>query len=323
MATLDKEIKIIMLKGASGQDGQDGQDGTDGQDGKSSYELAIENELFSGTLAEWINTFATPENYITRGEFQKVTQAQYDALKQAGELIPNCYYLIIDDTTYEDLISAIDEISDNLEALQLNETGSSDFARIINNGNKIELDISFDDNGEVNTSTITLTPDEIKIISGQEVGQAGRYGIKINKDGIYIQEYQEQSLGNETELIQVLFDAQYDIDILKNKHLYKHDIEIYSTGNYQVVFTLYTNSSLSINTIAEITPYIPDRINAGGYVLDTYNQITNTCNVTSVYSMGANELNASYIRYNNTYGRWEAFNETLNGTISDRVTQVY
>lgn len=99
MAVLDKEIRVIALKG---QQGNAGTDGIDGIDGKSSYELAVENELFSGTLEEWIETFATPENYITRTEFQKVTQAQYDAMEQAGTLVPNCYYLIIDDTTAQD-----------------------------------------------------------------------------------------------------------------------------------------------------------------------------------------------------------------------------
>lgn len=93
MGTLDKEIRVIAIQGTKGDNGQDG---------KSSYELAVENELFSGTLEEWIETFSTPENYITRTEFQKVTQAQYDAMAQAGTLIPNCYYLIIDDTTAQD-----------------------------------------------------------------------------------------------------------------------------------------------------------------------------------------------------------------------------
>ena len=115
MGTLDKEIRIIAVKGERGTDGQDGVDGQDGADGKSSYQLAIENELFSGTLEEWIETFATPENYITRGEFQKVTQAQYDALKLAGQLIPNCYYLIIDSTDAEDFEQALEDISNKVD----------------------------------------------------------------------------------------------------------------------------------------------------------------------------------------------------------------
>lgn len=113
MATLDKEIKIMMLKGEKGQNGTDGQDG---QDGKSSYELAVEELHYSGTLEEWIETFATPENYVTRNEFQKVTQAEYDALEQAQELIPDCYYIITDDNSYNDMIDRIEEV----------ETGFSD-----------------------------------------------------------------------------------------------------------------------------------------------------------------------------------------------------
>ena len=103
MATLDKEIKVIALRGTKG---------------KTSYEEAVENELFSGTLEEWISTFATPDNYITRGEFQKVTQAQYDALKQAGQLVENCFYLIVDDTSYDDLNDALEQLQDDLQALQ-------------------------------------------------------------------------------------------------------------------------------------------------------------------------------------------------------------
>lgn len=113
MGNLDKEIRVIAVKGEKGTDGQDGQDGQNGQDGKSSYELAVEEELFSGTLEEWIETFATPENYITRTEFQKVTQAQYDAMAEAGTLVANCYYLIIDDTTateFEDMQTDVADI---------------------------------------------------------------------------------------------------------------------------------------------------------------------------------------------------------------------
>ena len=115
MATLDKEIKIMMLKGEKGQNGTDGQDG---QDGKSSYELAVEELHYSGTLEEWLESFATPENYVTRNEFQKVTQAEYDALVQAHELIPDCYYIITDDTSYDDMIDRIEEVETGFSELE-------------------------------------------------------------------------------------------------------------------------------------------------------------------------------------------------------------
>lgn len=109
MATLDKEIKVIAVKG---------QKGDNGQDGKSSYELAVEELHYSGTLEEWIETYATPENYVTRNEFKKVTQAEYDALEQAGELIPDCYYIITDDETYDELIERIENIESDITEIQ-------------------------------------------------------------------------------------------------------------------------------------------------------------------------------------------------------------
>lgn len=91
-----KEIKVLMLKG---------------EIGKSSYDLAVENLLFSGTLEEWIETFSTPENYITRLEFQKVTQAEYDELVAQEQLIPNAFYLITDDATYDEIMDAISNLT--------------------------------------------------------------------------------------------------------------------------------------------------------------------------------------------------------------------
>ena len=96
MASYDKEIKVVILKGERGY---------------SAYQEAVANNLFSGTLEEWIETYATPDDYITRGEFQKVTQAQYDALKQAEQLVPNCYYLIVDDTSYQDIMTRLNTLS--------------------------------------------------------------------------------------------------------------------------------------------------------------------------------------------------------------------
>ena len=59
MANLDKEIKVIAVKGERGY---------------SSYEEAVRNGLFVGTLEEWINSFLTPENYVTNTTFQNAIQ---------------------------------------------------------------------------------------------------------------------------------------------------------------------------------------------------------------------------------------------------------
>ena len=55
---------------------------------------------------------------MTRNEFKKVTQAEYDALEQAGELIPNCYYIITDDETYDELMTRLNGIDTNITGIQ-------------------------------------------------------------------------------------------------------------------------------------------------------------------------------------------------------------
>ena len=112
MASLDKEIEVLMLRGEKGY---------------SSYEEAVANALFSGTLEEWIETFATPDNYITRYEIKFVTQAQYEALVEADQLRPNCYYFITDDDTWDtiqDIISRVGILESSME------TATSDISNL-------------------------------------------------------------------------------------------------------------------------------------------------------------------------------------------------
>ena len=160
MAVLDKEIKVIMLKGERGLKGQNG------KDGKSSYELAKENLLFSGTLEEWIKTFATPENYFTRAEIQRVTQAEYDKLVETGQVAPNCYYLITDDNTLETLESSITLLKKLISALQIN---------------KIEKAIT-SNNGYISTITNSGTGIELKTA---KVNGKQNFSVEVCSDDIY------------------------------------------------------------------------------------------------------------------------------------------
>lgn len=125
MASLDKEIKVLMLKGERGY---------------SSYEQAVEEELFSGTLEEWIETFATPENYVTRNEFKKVTQAEYDALKRDGELIPNCYYVITDDDSWEEITTRLTALEETTALHQANLDSLYGNAMLSSNLNNPSID---------------------------------------------------------------------------------------------------------------------------------------------------------------------------------------
>ena len=128
MASLDKEIKVMMLKGSKGN---------------SAYQEAVENQLFSGTLEEWIETFATPDDYITRKEFQKVTQAQYDELKAQGQLIPNCFYLVIDDTTYDNLVAIDNKLEQRVVALENSlDTTETDIGNLITDVDDLKTNVS-------------------------------------------------------------------------------------------------------------------------------------------------------------------------------------
>ena len=156
MASLDKEIEVLMLKGEKGY---------------SSYQEAVANGLFVGTLEQWIETFATPDDYVTRYEFKKVTQEEYDALAEAEQLQANCYYIITDDDTWEileDVISRVGTLETSMETAQgnildlqndvsdLNELKSKQYvgtdtytATITNDGNKILIKIEATNSGTI------------------------------------------------------------------------------------------------------------------------------------------------------------------------------
>lgn len=177
MATLDKEIKVIAVKGQKGDNG------------KSSYELAVEELHYSGTLEEWIETFATPENYVTRYEFQKVTQAEYDALAQAQELIPDCYYIITDDTSYDDLIDRIEAIESDVTNIQGDidtiENNVSDLqTQDIALGNRITELEKYPINIEIDSTNPNMSQDLSGIVTNGAIISVG-IRITIKSSGNY------------------------------------------------------------------------------------------------------------------------------------------
>lgn len=205
MASLDKEIKVVMMRGLTGN---------------SSYQDAVENELFSGTLEEWIETFATPENYITRTEFQKVTQAQYDELKAQGQLIPNAFYLITDDDTYDeittridnlyssvgDLVASVDDINNDISDINddisdLNgdvtdintdigdiRTGLGVITSNIDTINERLDELGFEEGSFDLASTITANVNSIKKQGKYVIAKLGAVGQTVDMtDGLYIE----------------------------------------------------------------------------------------------------------------------------------------
>ena len=165
-----KEIKVLMLKG---------------EIGKSSYQLAVENELFSGTLEEWIETFSTPENYITRTEFQKVTQAEYDELEEQGLLIPNAFYLITNDATYDEIMSALGDLSSRVTIVENSVSGLTnnlaDLTNAVNtNTGKIAtLESQMGNKTEKTTGTITFSSTNTQLATAFANLILNHQGIKI------------------------------------------------------------------------------------------------------------------------------------------------
>lgn len=322
MASLDKEIKVMMLKGSKGN---------------SAYQEAVENQLFSGTLEEWIETFATPDDYITRKEFQKVTQAQYDALKEAGQLIPNCYYLIIDDTTYDDIEQAIEDLN---EAINDPQTGLN--KKIQDNKNDIDtikplLDKSQIIGSDEYRAYVTNDGDTIKLIAektNSEDDVTLQTFISVNYDEILLT-FDTISEGERTNDLYVVIDrgqftinkGSLDINLLEKQKLYRHDIELTGNGsgqqtykNYGVYFTIYCTQSttLSINDIVNNLGTL-NSICASGWVDETLQSITKKYPITRI-RIGFNNIDIFYIK---TEDNVESTVDDITSTITDTITQIF
>lgn len=244
MANLDKEIQILMLKG---------------EKGRSSYEEAVENEYFSGTLEEWIETYATPENYVTRNEFKKVTQAEYDALEEAGELIPNCYYVITDDDTWEEIetrLTALEEAKTLIEAevsvLQSDvNDNTTDITNLKANSlmarSLITLETpddyeDFDANGQ-----IYFTVDNLDVSKNEKlVYVTGRFKINSTQFSQAITIILDGDLLSQSQTI-MLFNINAKLDIYKIVASYNNGV--LTISGYNILLN-YNNSSIEITQSA-------------------------------------------------------------------------
>lgn len=257
MANLDKEIRVIAVKGANGQDG------------KSSYDLAVENELFSGTLEEWIETFATPENYFTRAEIQRVTQAEYDELVETGQVAPNCYYLIIDDTTADDIETALDDMTIELDSLQ---------AQLIDGVNKVKMVSN-------NTSGIRyiLTTDNNTTSGGKQTPQysplfyingdnSGLFLLDdFNAQDFYYWDSDEETYISVKEKIEDLESANESLAtrVTTLENAKRHTISFnYSNSHVsgKIYFEIFNHSSTVLTMDDIIESFLNNTFKATGYV---------------------------------------------------------
>ena len=80
--------------------------------------LALIQEMAeSGELPEEVNGLViTLKNYIDNQAYKIAfcTQAKYNELEAAGSLETNCYYFITDDTSYDDIISTLNNLNGGL-----------------------------------------------------------------------------------------------------------------------------------------------------------------------------------------------------------------
>lgn len=74
----------------------------------------------------------------TTHNIEFVTEAQYNQLEAEGELVPNTYYFITDDTTYEGLETTINQVLEDIEALQESVGGIVDGTIVVPNATHSE-----------------------------------------------------------------------------------------------------------------------------------------------------------------------------------------
>lgn len=127
------DTKVVMLKG---------------DDGMTSYELAVKYLGFTGTLEDWIKAYTTPEDYFTRHELKMITQAEYDDLESNNKLVTGCYYIITDDTTLEDLESAIAKAKEEAVA-ESKESTAEALAKKLDKGDWVEYSFTYIPNTDI------------------------------------------------------------------------------------------------------------------------------------------------------------------------------
>lgn len=122
-------------------------------------EQAIEDGDLSGIEAD--SAFVSKLKSLVNGtthHIEFVTQAQYNAIEQAGTLVPNTYYFITDDDTAEDLENAVNGILDGTTAVpNATEANHATSAEDAENAEKVNnLAITRDANGVLKIGDIII-----------------------------------------------------------------------------------------------------------------------------------------------------------------------
>lgn len=131
------------------------------------------------------------------------TQAEYNALETKAD---DCRYIITDDTTKEELATAIMGLTQSVETLQQKQNKIGAVLYESDTGAAAEQTITFDANG-FNLFAVTLKSgvNEVVVIGGKTTAQVSGYGIRtriiasnkvLNDMGAYEENYADIMLSN-------------------------------------------------------------------------------------------------------------------------------
>ena len=315
MATLDKEIEIVMLKGETG--------GT------------IDRLEKTATVGN-VDTYTI---YMTDGSTYtfNVTNGTSISTIEKTATVGNVdtYTITLTDGSTTTFQVTNGEVT--LEQFRVFESDLEDFCDdfeqqidVINNditdlkSDKVEKVTSYNSS----TSSITNGGEEIELQVAKENGK--NLSFQIYDDDINI--YGEDENGDtivDFSLLDLegrITTLEGRITALEGKHLYKHDIKLTRVGGgaYSLVFSLYLTRSTSITTMTDLVSYIGNNndFNANGTWVATNNSIGLVDKAWT--STDTDRINVSYCYINN--GDFDTSNGSYNtstAVISDKVIQVF
>ena len=255
--------------------------------------------------------FVTMFKSIVDGKTYKMafcTQAQYNELKDNNELVADAYYIITDDTSYNDLIQYI--------ATVLRALNDEVAAREAADNKKVEITTE-----QGGIFTIINTNGKFKV-SVEENG--GDYNSYFTQDlnGFILRHESDTTIQElvitDTTIYLKKDNTIYDLYSYLDKHLYRHDIKFYIGSEYLVMCTLYltVNSALTNVTLANY-------INSGIKVLATgYYKSTPNADPKVVISLSRDNSNWKLTTIDNVDFNITSIT-TISSTFYDDITQIY
>lgn len=144
-----------------------------------------------------------------------ITQAQYNALVNAGTVEPNTHYTIIDDTTCDDIDNALKTIDTDLTDLKTNVSKLNGFKQFLKHPTRVMISTGWDyattlyKDGTATDFAITLKPDG-KTLKNL-VAMKGVLYLKLNSDSTYYYTVPFEGLGNSLEIGKYTFSVPSDL----------------------------------------------------------------------------------------------------------------